>query len=57
MPAWPFVFYCLTVKTGTLIERPILARSPQILRQRWISFGEFVVSFTFTHIRRTRLSN
>jgi hypothetical protein len=27
------------------------AAIPQILRQRWIIFGEFVVSFTFTHIR------
>jgi hypothetical protein len=26
-----------------------LPRSPQILRQRWIIFGEFVVSFTSTH--------
>ena len=24
---------------------------PQLLRQRWVVFGEFVVSFTFTHIR------
>jgi hypothetical protein len=41
MPAWPFVFYCLTVKIGTLIERPLLARSPQILRQRWIILVSF----------------
>ena len=27
MPAWPFVFYCLTVKIGTLGERPLLARN------------------------------
>jgi len=27
MPAWPFVFYCLTVKIGTLGERPLLAQS------------------------------
>src|SRR5450759_5781872 len=27
MPAWPFVFYCLTAKIGTLGERPLLARS------------------------------
>jgi len=27
-----------------------LSRSPQIPRQRWIIFGEFVVSFTFAHI-------
>jgi hypothetical protein len=24
MPAWPFVFYCLTVKIGTLGKRPLL---------------------------------
>jgi len=23
MPAWPFVFYCLTAKIGTLGERPV----------------------------------
>jgi len=32
-----------------------LARSPQILRQRWTIFGEFGVSFTFIHIRTLRL--
>src|ERR1700694_2656491 len=26
MPAWPFVFYCLTGKIGTLGERPLLAQ-------------------------------
>jgi hypothetical protein len=25
MPAWPFVFYCLTAKIGTLREWPLLA--------------------------------
>jgi hypothetical protein len=30
---------------------------PQILRQGWIIFGEFVVSFNLTHIRGIRLSN
>ena len=34
-----------------------LPRSPQILRQRWIIFGEFVVSFTSTHFRTLMLSN
>jgi hypothetical protein len=29
---------------------------PQILRQGWTIFGEFVVSFTFTHIMGIRLS-
>jgi hypothetical protein len=27
MPAWPFVFYCLIGKIGTLGERPLLAQS------------------------------
>jgi hypothetical protein len=30
---------------------------PQILRQGRIIFGEFVVSFTFTHLRGIRLSH
>jgi hypothetical protein len=34
-----------------------LPRSPQILRQRWIIFGEFVVGFTSTHFRTLTLSN
>src|SRR5258708_14122854 len=27
MPAWAFGFYCLTVKIGTLGERPLLAQT------------------------------
>src|ERR1700726_1139805 len=37
MPAWPFVFYCLTVKIGTLGERP--PTSPdgiQRINQLWL---------------------
>src|SRR3984893_3334001 len=37
MPAWPFVFYCLTVKIGTLGERP--PPSPdgiQRINQLWL---------------------
>src|SRR5260221_12250279 len=33
MPAWPFVFYCLTAKIGTLGERPLLARSSRSRKQ------------------------
>jgi hypothetical protein len=36
-------------------EKP--AAIPQIVRQRWIIFSEFVVSFTFTHITMLRLSD
>ena len=32
MPAWPFVFYCLPGKIGTLGERPLLARSGRSTR-------------------------
>ena len=34
-----------------------LTRSPQILRQRWIIIGEFLVSFVLTHISAIRLSS
>jgi hypothetical protein len=29
----------------------------RVLRQRWVIFGEFVVSFTSTHFRTLTLSN
>jgi hypothetical protein len=34
-----------------------IAANPQNLRQRCFIFGEFVVSFTFSHISALRLSS
>jgi hypothetical protein len=39
----------------SLVREP--AARPQILRQDWIIFGEFVVSFAFTDFRTLTLSN
>jgi len=36
VPAWPFVFYCLTVKIGTLGKRPLLAQSGRSHNERTI---------------------
>jgi hypothetical protein len=36
---------------GRAIRSTDESRSPPILRQHFHIFGEFVVSFTFTHIR------
>jgi hypothetical protein len=42
-------------KTRASVSQQELPRSPQILRQRWIIIGEFLVSFTLTHISAIRL--
>ena len=43
MPAWSFVFYCLTTKIGTLGERPLVAQSgPWVACKCLLSGGERV---------------
>src|ERR1700694_4868410 len=38
MPAWPFVFCCLTVKIGTLGKRPLLAQSGHSSREARLGY-------------------
>ena len=45
MPAWSFVFYCLTTKIGTLGERPLVAQSG--LSQSWTRKFEQVDKWSF----------
>jgi hypothetical protein len=44
-------------KNRASVSQQELPRSPQILRQRWIIIGEFLVSFTLTHIGAILLSD